>query len=214
MKFFAALKNFRRTCAIQPTRLIGDFNESNATAAIIAAAFAGADTKETQDGIVGVKIPGRMDTLAVPDHGQVYVDYAHNYVSMKALLSFLQKEYRDPRLIVVVGSPGDKGISRRPGFAKVLTEYAQVAFLTTDDPGFENPESIAKQIDKDIDHDKVDVSIILDRKTAIKEAILMSQPGDVVVLAGKGADPYQKVRGVDTPYETDLVIAKQIAAEL
>ncbi|MFD1672444.1 UDP-N-acetylmuramoyl-L-alanyl-D-glutamate--2,6-diaminopimelate ligase [Agrilactobacillus yilanensis] len=194
--------------------LIGDFNESNATAAIIAAAFAGADTKETQDGLVNVRIPGRMDTLAVPGHGQVYVDYAHNYVSMKVLLRFLQHEYQDPRLIVVVGSPGDKGVSRRPGFAKVLTEYAQVALLTTDDPGFENPQSIAEQIDKDIDHNKVDVSIVLDRKTAIKQAIMMSQPGDIVVLAGKGADPYQKVRGIDTPYETDLAIAQQIADEL
>ncbi|MCH4171270.1 MAG: UDP-N-acetylmuramoyl-L-alanyl-D-glutamate--2,6-diaminopimelate ligase [Lactobacillus sp.] len=194
--------------------LIGDFNESNATAAIIAAAFAGADTEETQAGIVNVKIPGRMDSMTVPGHGVVYVDYAHNYVSMHALLSFLQREYKDPKLIVVVGSPGDKGVSRRPGFAKVLTEFAQEAFLTTDDPGFENPQSIAEQIDKDIDHSKVAVSIILDRHEAIKEAILASKPGDVVVLAAKGADAYQKVRGVDTPYETDLVVAKQVAAQL
>ncbi|MCD2255484.1 UDP-N-acetylmuramoyl-L-alanyl-D-glutamate--2,6-diaminopimelate ligase [Lactobacillus sp. CC-MHH1034] len=194
--------------------LIGDFNESNATAAIIAAAFAGADTEETQKGIANVRIPGRMESLKVPGHGQVYVDYAHNYASMKALLSFLKKEYNDPKLIVVVGSPGDKGVSRRPGFAKVLTEYAQQAFLTTDDPGFENPQSIVAQIDQTIDHNKVNVKIILDRKAAIKAAITMSQPGDIVVLAGKGADPYQKVRGVDTPYPTDLVVAKQVVAEL
>ena len=65
---------------------------------------------------------------------------------MKVLLSFLKREYNNPRLIVVVGSTGDKGESRRAGFAKALTEYATDAFLTTDDPGFEDPGDIARQL--------------------------------------------------------------------
>ena len=150
----------------------------------------------------------------MPEHGIVYVDYAHNYGSMKALMHFLKAEYQDPKMLVVVGSPGDKGVSRRPGFAKVLTEYASVAYLTTDDPGFENPADIAKEIDSGIDHDKVEVKIILDRKAAIREAIEASKPGDVVIVAGKGADPYQKVRGIDTPWPQDLNVVKEIASEL
>lgn len=195
-------------------RLIGDFNESNATAAIIGSALAGADLKQAQQGIRQLQIPGRMETLAVPNHGQVYVDYAHNYASMKALLSFLQKEYHNSKLIVVVGSPGDKGVSRRAGFAQVLNEYANQAILTTDDPGYEDPAAIAAEIRTGIDEAKVQTTVELNRATAIEQAIEASQPGEIVVLAAKGADAYQKVRGVDTPYATDMVIAKQVAERL
>ena len=195
-------------------RLIGDFNDSSATAAVIGAGLAGADLIAAQQGIRDLQIPGRMETLAVPGHGQVYVDYAHNYASMKALLSFLQKEYNQPRLLVVVGSPGDKGVSRRAGFAQVLNEYADRAILTTDDPGFEDPAAIAAEILAGIDQDKVTTTIEIDRATAIEQVITESKPGEIVVLAAKGADAYQKVRGVDTPYPTDMVIAKQVAAKL
>ncbi|MHA3065071.1 UDP-N-acetylmuramoyl-L-alanyl-D-glutamate--2,6-diaminopimelate ligase [Lacticaseibacillus saniviri] len=194
--------------------LIGDFNESNATAAIIGAGLAGVDAASAVPGIAKIKIPGRMESLAVSEHGTVYVDYAHNYASMKALLSFIEKEYNKPRILVVVGSPGDKGVSRRAGFAKVLTEYANVAYLTTDDPGFEDPADIIDEIDRDIDHDKVEVHKVLDRREAIEAAIKASGSDDIVVVAGKGADPYQKVRGVDTPWPTDMVVVTEIAESL
>ena len=194
--------------------LIGDFNESNATAAIIGAGLAGVDASAAVPGIAKVKIPGRMEHFQVPGHGTVYVDYAHNYASMKALLSFLKRSYKDPRLLVVVGSPGDKGVSRRPGFAKVLTELATEAFLTTDDPGYEDPANIINEIDLKIDHTKVKVHKVLDRKEAITEAIKASGPKDVVVVAGKGADPYQKIRGVNTPWPTDMAVVKEVAQSL
>ncbi|SSA27875.1 UDP-N-acetylmuramoyl-L-alanyl-D-glutamate--2,6-diaminopimelate ligase [Lacticaseibacillus rhamnosus] len=194
--------------------LIGDFNESNATAAIIGAGLAGVDASAAVPGIAKVKIPGRMEHFQVPGHGTVYVDYAHNYASMKALLSFLKRSYKDPRLLVVVGSPGDKGVSRRPGFAKVLTELATEAFLTTDDPGYEDPANIINEIDLKIDHTKVKVHKVLDRKEAITEAIKASGPKDVVVVAGKGADPYQKIRGVNTPWPTDMAVVKEVTQSL
>ncbi|WP_057771002.1 UDP-N-acetylmuramoyl-L-alanyl-D-glutamate--2,6-diaminopimelate ligase [Lactobacillus selangorensis] len=194
--------------------LIGDFNELDGAAAVIGAGLAGANAQQAAEGIRYVRIPGRMESIDVPDHGRVYVDYAHNYASMHALLTFLNREYKNPRMLVVVGSPGDKGIDRREGFAKALNENATDAFLTTDDPGFESAQSIADQIDKDIDHQKVNVTIELDRATAIKDAILASKPGDVIVVAGKGEDPYQKVKGIDTPYATDPVVVKTVADEL
>lgn len=194
--------------------LIGDFNESNATAAIIGAGLAGVDGAKAMPGIRQVTIPGRMEHLAIPGHGTVYVDYAHNYGGMKALLHFLKAEYHDPRMAVVVGSPGDKGVSRRPGFSKVLNEYATTAYLTTDDPGFEDPAKIAAEIDAGIDHDQVQVETILDRREAIQTAIEASRDGDVVVVAAKGADPYQKVRGIDTPWPTDMAVVKEVAANL
>jgi UDP-N-acetylmuramoyl-L-alanyl-D-glutamate--2,6-diaminopimelate ligase len=87
-------------------------------------------------------------------------------------------------------------------------------FLTTDDPGFEDPADIAAEINRGIDHEQVRVTTELDRPKAIHDAILDSNPGDIVVVAGKGADPYQKVRGVDTPYPTDMVIVRQVIDQL
>lgn len=194
--------------------LIGDFNELNATAAIIAAGLNGANHEQAFNGIKDVRIPGRMQTIPTADHGEIVVDYAHNLASLNALLSFLKREFNDPKIIVVLGAPGDKGVSRRADFSKALNEYADVVFLTTDDPGYEDPKDIAEEINVGIDHDKVDVTIELDRLQAIYDAISMSKPGDIVVLAGKGEDKMQKVRGVDTPYKSDLVIAREIVNEL
>ena len=108
----------------------------------------------------------------------------------------------------------DKGVSRRPGFSESLTAYANKAFLTTDDPGFEDPMDIAQEIDAGIDHEKVDVTIELDREKAIHDAIAMSNKDDIVLICGKGADPFQKIRGVDTPYPTDIKVAESVINEL
>lgn len=192
----------------------GDYNENNAVAAIIAAGLAGATVAQAQQALPTITVPGRFESITTHQHGTIFVDYAHNYASVKALLSFLRKQYVDSRVIVVVGSPGDKGISRREGFGKALSEEADIAYLTADDPGYEDPAAIAQQIAAHIDHQRVMVHTQIDRPTAIRQAILASRPNDVVVLAAKGEDPYQKVRGVDTPYPTDMAVAKTVVAEL
>lgn len=194
--------------------LIGDFNELNATAAIIAAGLNGVTHDQAYEGIRDVRIPGRMQTISTKDHGEIVVDYAHNLASLDALLSFLKREFNDPKISVVIGAPGDKGVSRRADFSKVINEYANVVYLTTDDPGYEDPADIAEEINVGINHDKVDVKIELDRIKAIEMAIAANKPGEILVLAGKGEDKMQKVRGVDTPYESDLVIAKDIVETL
>lgn len=195
-------------------QMIGDFNEINGTAAIIGAGLGGESYEDIAKGVRHVTIPGRMETLPSAGHGTVVVDYAHNKASMMALMSFMRKEFNNPKIIVVVGAPGDKGVSRRPGFSESLTAYADKAFLTTDDPGFEDPMDIAQEIDAGIDHDKVDVTIELDREKAIHDAIAMAGKNDIVLICGKGADPYQKIRGVDTPYPTDIKVAKSVIHEL
>lgn len=194
--------------------LPGIFNESNSAAAAIATRIAGANSEQIATGLSTTVVPGRMEAIETKNHGYVYVDYAHNYASMHALLGFATSNHPDSEVIVIVGSTGDKGISRREGFAKALSEYADVAFLTTDDPGFENPQDICEEIDSKIDHDKVKTHIVLDRIEAISEAIEMSNQDSVVIIAGKGADPYQKINGVDTPYPTDSVVARTVLSEI
>ncbi|KRN79122.1 UDP-N-acetylmuramoylalanyl-D-glutamate--2,6-diaminopimelate ligase [Fructilactobacillus lindneri DSM 20690 = JCM 11027] len=192
----------------------GDYNEANATDAIIAAGLAGFKRTDLLKGIADTKIPGRMEMYSSQDHGTVYVDYAHNYASTRALLGFLKRQNPNGRVVAVVGSPGNKGIDRREGFGKALNEEADVAYLTTDDPAYENPQKIAQEIDSYIDHDKVDVHFNLDREQAIKDAILSGKKEDIIVILGKGQDPYQKVKGIDIPYPTDSAIVKKIVESL
>ncbi|MGR3742482.1 UDP-N-acetylmuramoyl-L-alanyl-D-glutamate--2,6-diaminopimelate ligase [Companilactobacillus sp. DQM5] len=192
----------------------GIFNESNSVAALISTALAGASKENIKQGLSTTVVPGRMEVIETKNHGYVYVDYAHNYASMKALLSFAIGNHPKSKIIVVVGSTGDKGISRREGFAKALSEYANIAFLTTDDPGFEDPQKICEEIDSKIDHKKVKVNIVLDRIEAISEALEMSNKESVVIIAGKGADPYQKIKGIDTPYPTDSVVARTVLDDI
>ncbi|KRL65281.1 UDP-N-acetylmuramoyl-L-alanyl-D-glutamate--2,6-diaminopimelate ligase [Companilactobacillus versmoldensis] len=194
--------------------LVGDFNEINGTAAVIATGLLETPVKDIYNGLQGAHVPGRMEHITTKSHGIIFVDYAHNYASMKALLGFLKSEYPQSKLKVVVGSPGDKGISRRAGFSKVLTELADEAILTTDDPGFEEPADICREIDKKIDHTKVKTKIVLDRKKAIREMISESENGDIIILAAKGDDAYQKTRGVNVPYPTDPVVAKAFLKDI
>ena len=194
--------------------LVGDFNELNAGAAIIAARIMGVKNEVIADSLKSAFVPGRMEHINTKSHGTIFVDYAHNYASMNALLSFIRREYPNSKIKVVVGSPGDKGVSRRAGFARVLTELADSAILTTDDPGFEDPAKICKEIDDQIDHEKVQVKTVLDREKAIREMIESSSDDDIVVLAAKGNDAYQKTKGVDVPYPSDPVVAKKILKDI
>ena len=89
-----------------------------------------------------------------------------------------------------------------------------MAYLTTDDPGFEDPLKIAQEIDQHIDHKRVDVVFELERKEAVKKALMASTSADVVVLAGRGEDKYLKVKGKELLYPTDVEIAQEILEDI
>ncbi|MFD2307050.1 UDP-N-acetylmuramoyl-L-alanyl-D-glutamate--L-lysine ligase [Enterococcus termitis] len=193
-------------------RLGGDFNKGNALSAVIAASLVGADHLSCQLGIQEATVPGRMELLTHTNGAKVYVDYAHNYDSLKNLLTFVKEEHPDGRLLVVIGSTGNKAISRRKDFGTVLSELADIAILTTDDPADEEPALICKEI-ADYITAPIQVETITDRAEAIAAALSLSSAQDAVVLAGKGADLYQKVHGEDTPYEGDYAIADRLIKE-
>ena len=192
----------------------GDFNQGNAVAAMIAARLVGADTAAMQQGLEVVKIPGRMQVLTSAAHGTIYVDYAHNYASIAALLQFVRQNETVEKLHIVVGAPGNKGVSRRPGIGQAVSEGADVVYLTSDDPQFEDPNAIADEIQAAITNEQVVINREMDRTTAIQQAITAAGPRDVVVLAAKGLDEYQKINGVDTPYENDWAVANRVVHEL
>lgn len=189
-------------------RLLGDFNQSNAVSAMIACHCVGASPEAIVEGLNQAVVPGRMERLEKEGQPVVYVDYAHNYLSASSLLQFIKDEHPASRLFVVLGSTGNKAESRREGFGKVLSEYADVAILTSDDPEFEDPEAIMDDIEAAMTVKK-EVVRIVDRKEAIRYAIEHATANDVVVLAGKGRDAYQHINGERVPYEGDVTIAKK-----
>lgn len=193
-------------------QLGGTFNKENALSAILASALVGATRQDCQEGIAQTTVPGRMEQLVTEAGTKIYIDYAHNYVSLHHLLTHIKSEHPTGKLIVVLGSPGEKAISRRKDFGEVLSLFADKVILTTDDPAKEDPKAIAAQIQAHI-HSDVSVQTILDRTQAIQAAIAMSHAEDAVVLAGKGADPFQKINGEDIPYEGDFFIAKRFIQE-
>lgn len=193
----------------------GDYNESNAVSVLIATSLAGASNDAMIKGLNEVRVPGRMESFVSDEHGMIYVDYAHNYVSVKALLHFLHGQHPKGHVIVVLGAPGNKGESRRAGFGQAFTEEKpDVVWLTADDPQYEDPKDIANEIAAATDTKLVNLKFEMNREKAIFAAIEMSHSNDVVAILGKGLDPYQKIDGVDTPYIGDMVVAKKAVESL
>ena len=188
--------------------LAGDFNKENAAAALIVSALVGADQQAGRQGLAEALVPGRMNLLLKPNGAHIYVDYAHNYLSMKSLLAFAKEQHPEGELVVITGSTGNKAESRREGLGQAIGEYADVAVLTSDDPDFEDPKKIAEEIQRAIQNDHVNVRFESDRKTAIQQAVQNAGPKDAIILAGKGTDKYMTVNGEHLPYEGDYHLAE------
>lgn len=188
--------------------LAGDFNKENAAAALIVSALVGADQLAGRQGLAEALVPGRMNLLLKPNGAHIYVDYAHNYLSMKSLLAFAKEQHPEGELVVITGSTGNKAESRRKGLGQAIGEYADVAVLTSDDPDFEDPKKIAEEIQRAIQNDHVNVRFESDRKTAIQQAVQNAGPKDAIILAGKGTDKYMTVNGEHLPYEGDYHLAE------
>lgn len=195
-------------------RLMGDFNKDNALASLITTTLAGASQKNGQHGLKEALVPGRMEHLKHPNGASIFIDYAHNYLSLKNLLTFAKEAHPEGKIITVIGSTGEKAISRRADFGQVLSELTDIAILTSDDPASEDPKKIASEICQAITNEHVEQIVIVDRVEAINHALDIATEKDSVILAGKGQDKYQKINGVDTDYIGDSVAAEKYIASL
>jgi UDP-N-acetylmuramoyl-L-alanyl-D-glutamate-L-lysine ligase len=189
-------------CGTVTLGIPGDFNRENAAAALAACRIAGIADADCFRGIAATTVPGRMEVFRRKNGGAVYVDYAHNGVSLRHLLDFVRFEHRG-RLVVVMGSTGTKGVNRRRDVGQVLSDLADEAVITTDDPGDEDPRIIAAEMAAAASG--IPRFVELDRERAIVRALTLAPaPEDVVVVAGKGRDCFQKVGGKDLPYIGDI----------
>lgn len=189
-------------------QLLGEFNKDNALAAILVAGLAGAPQESIKKGLEKAVIPGRMEHFQ-KNSTNIYVDFAHNFISLKTLLEFAVEEHPEAEITVITGAPGGKGVSRREDMGKVLDQFNVNIVLTEDDPNFDSPKEIANQILEHI-HDKSRVEYIESRTQAIEKVITEATDLACLLIIGKGNDQYMIRKGRKESYEGDAEIVKKL----
>ncbi len=188
------------------------FNASNALGAICCALAVGATQDDIVRGLAYVSVPGRMEVIrtAASDELVGIVDYAHNGVSLEALLTSVREGYPGRELTVVFGSTGVKGLDRREDMGKVAGRLADRIFITEDDAGTEDVASICNTIAHFVEGEgNHSYTIELDRERAIERAIESTARPGVVVVAGKGHERRQLRPEGPVPYAGDAAIVRR-----
>ena len=188
----------------------GLFNVENALAAVAAAEALGVGEAAVYNGLAFATVPGRMETYHSASGGlTVIVDYAHNGMSLEAILSSVRREYPDRELTVVFGCTGGKGLDRREGMAAAAGRWADRIILTEDDPGPEEVVDICADIGRYLAPCGKDYTVIPDREEAVETAVMEVRRPSVVILAGKGAEQQQKRKNGPEPCIPDGTLAQR-----
>lgn len=185
----------------------GRFSVYNALTAIAVCSHFQVETAQIQKALLNVHVKGRIEMVPVSDQFTLLIDYAHNAMSLKSLLTTL-REYQPARLVCLFGCGGNRSRQRRFEMGEVSGNYADLTIITSDNPRFEEPLDIIEDIKTGIGRTRGQFVEICDRKEAIAYAIDHGQPGDIIVLAGKGHEDYQEIKGVKYPMDERELIAQ------
>lgn len=187
-------------------KMPGRFNVYNALAAIAVAKRLGIRDDIISSALKSSTVEGRFEIIDALPSSTVIIDYAHNGYSMQNLLETVRR-YSPRRLVVLFGSVGSRTEIRRKELGDVCARLADFCVITSDNPDFEEPEKIIEDIEKSFVGTSTPYITIADREEAIKYVIKNACVGDVIVLAGKGHEKYQLVRGEHIPFiERDIVL--------
>lgn len=184
--------------------LPGPYNAADALAAAAAARVLGITEAAVREGLRTVRVPGRAELLPLPGGVTAVIDYAHNGASFESILSTLA-DYDHKRLIVVFGAGGNRPKLRRRDMAEAAAKYAHFAVVTADNPRWERVEDICGDIESALEG-RIPCQIIYDRAEAIRFALDMARPGDIVALLGKGHEEYIESRGQRLPFSERAVV--------
>ena len=187
----------------------GLFNVENALGAVAAALLLDLPEEAIVEGLAAVEtVPGRFEAI---DEGQpfsVLVDYSHTPASLETALRSA-RGLTEGRVLVVFGAGGDRDRGKRPLMGRVAAELADVAIVTSDNPRSEDPLAIIQDV---LQGAGLGVEIDPDRRSAIARAVLLAEPGDVVVIAGKGHEQGQEIAEVVHPFDDRAVAREALAA--
>lgn len=204
----AAGSRFRAAGIALETRLRGLFNVENVLGAVAAGLLLDLDEDEIAAGIAAVDaVPGRFELV---DEGQpfaVVVDYAHTPDSLDAVLRSA-RALGGGRVIAVFGAGGDRDRGKRPLMGRVAAEAADLVVVTSDNPRSEDPLAIIEDV---LQGSGLEVEIDPDRRSAIRRALALAEPGDVVVIAGKGHEQGQEIAGEVHPFDDRAVAREELA---
>jgi UDP-N-acetylmuramoyl-L-alanyl-D-glutamate--2,6-diaminopimelate ligase len=191
--------------------LPGRFNVSNALVAATVAEALGADADAVARGLAAAGVvAGRFERVEAGQPFLAAVDYAHTPDGLRRLLE-AARELTEGRVIVVFGAGGDRDRDKRPHMGSAAAELADVVVLTTDNPRSEDPAAIMAAVQRGMDH-PTDLRIEPDRAAAIAAAVALAEPGDVVLVAGKGHETTQTVGDRALPFDDRQVLHDALVA--
>ncbi len=188
----------------------GRFNVYNSLCAIALCRHFGVNTEEITKALDNVNVRGRVELVPVSDRFTLMIDYAHNAMSLRSLLTTL-KEYNPKRLVCLFGCGGNRARDRRFEMGEVSSNMADLTVATSDNPRNEEPQDILNDIIEGVKRGPGKYVEIIDRKEAIKYCIDHAEEGDVIVLAGKGHEDYQEIKGVKYHMDERELIADILA---
>lgn len=178
----------------------GRFSVYNALTAIAICRHFGVSEEEIKKAFLSARVKGRIEMVKVSDEYTLIIDYAHNAMSLQSLLGTL-REYEPKRLVCLFGCGGNRSRMRRYEMGEVSGKLSDLTIITSDNPRFEEPQAIIDDIKTGIKKTDGKYVEICDRKEAIAYAISHGEPGDIIVLAGKGHEDYQEIKGVKYPMD-------------
>lgn len=192
--------------------LPGKFSVYNSLTAIAVCRHFGVTQENIQRALKQAKVKGRIEMVKVSDDFTLMIDYAHNAMSLESLLTTL-KEYHPNRLVCLFGCGGNRSKLRRYEMGEVSGKLADLTIITSDNPRNEEPQEIINDIKIGIGKTTGKYVEIIDRKEAIAYAIHHGQPGDIIVLAGKGHEDYQEIKGKKYPMDERVLIQEILEEE-
>jgi UDP-N-acetylmuramoyl-L-alanyl-D-glutamate--2,6-diaminopimelate ligase len=197
-------------------RLTGEFNAYNLAAIYGTSVLLGQSTEKTLTYLSSVPpVEGRFETIHPGNNITAIVDYAHTPDALKNVLDTIGEIMtRNEKLITVVGAGGDRDKTKRPIMANICAEKSDLVILTSDNPRSEEPEAIIDEMKKGIDADRQrKVMTIVNRREAIRTACHLAQPGDIILVAGKGHEKYQEIKGIRYPFDDKEILEEMLFPE-
>lgn len=192
------------------TQMIGRFNAYNLLTIYAICILLGMEKQEALAAISILKgAEGRFDYQISPNQKIIgIVDYSHTPDALKNVLDTINEiRTGNENVITVVGCGGNRDAAKRPDMAHIASELSTKVILTSDNPRYENPEDILKQMQAGVPaHNYNKVMTITDRKEAIKVAVNLAQAKDIILLAGKGHEKYQEINGIKNPFDDKAIL--------
>lgn len=188
----------------------GKFNIYNALAAISVCRHCGVDSAAVCKGLETVKVKGRVEPVNVSDRFTLLIDYAHNALSMENVLTTLRK-YNPNRLVTMFGAGGNRPKIRRYEMGEISGKLCDLSVVTEDNSRFEDVMDIIADIETGLAKTDGKYVVVPNRKDAIRYCIKNAQDGDIIVLAGKGHEDYQEIKGVKYHMDERELIAEILA---